>query len=176
MRTGKFRDYENYIIYEDGNILSKNHNKMITHKRMRDGYYRTELYKKTEPKRRMYNVHRIIAEVFVDNPNPDEYKIVNHKDGDKSNNHANNLEWCNQRMNIKHAHKTGLTKNKRSKLKKISILNIDTSEVIIAKNIVECSKILNVSQSRIRNCLYYNENSIIKGKFKVSRYTETFND
>lgn len=53
-------------------------------------------------------VHRLLAELFVDNPNPNEYYIVNHIDGDKGNCSIDNLEWCNYSMNNKHAFDNGL--------------------------------------------------------------------
>lgn len=45
-------------------------------------------------------VHRVVAECFV--PNPYNLKTVNHKDGNKLNNHADNLEWMTQRQNVRH--------------------------------------------------------------------------
>lgn len=46
-------------------------------------------------------VHRLVALHFI--PNPYGYTQVNHKDGDKQNNHYTNLEWVNAEQNINHA-------------------------------------------------------------------------
>lgn len=54
-------------------------------------------------------VHRLIAMMFCENKM--DYPCVNHKDGNKSNNHYLNLEWCNQKQNIRHAAIWGLLKN-----------------------------------------------------------------
>ncbi|MBL7683834.1 MAG: HNH endonuclease [Flavipsychrobacter sp.] len=55
-------------------------------------------------------IHRLVASAFVDNPN--NYKYVNHIDGNPSNNHADNLEWVSHRQNVQHAYDTGLNSNK----------------------------------------------------------------
>lgn len=103
---GQFRDYTNYIVYSDGRIYSKIRKKFMTNKIMKDGYCRMELYKDNKPK--MYNVHRMVAEIFV--PNPLNKPFVNHVDGNKQNNNCLNLEWVTQKENIEHAYKTGLSK------------------------------------------------------------------
>lgn len=47
-------------------------------------------------------VHQAVAAMFVPNPKPDVYTVVNHIDGNKMNNHYTNLEWCTQRQNVWH--------------------------------------------------------------------------
>lgn len=63
-------------------------------------------YKDGKVKRK--RVHILVATYFVKNTNPDKYKIVNHKDGNKSNNVYTNLEWCDIQYNTKHAYINGL--------------------------------------------------------------------
>ena len=58
-------------------------------------------------------VHRMIAECYL--PNPNNFRYVNHKDGDKLNNSLDNLEWVTSSQNRKHAvdvlgHKNGRTR------------------------------------------------------------------
>ena len=47
--------------------------------------------------RKSYLIHRLVAEAFL--PNPDNLPQVNHKDEDKNNNAAYNLEWCTAKFN-----------------------------------------------------------------------------
>ena len=58
---------------------------------------------------KFYPLHRLVAEHFI--PNPEGHKYVNHIDGNRYNNSASNLEWCNHSHNIKHAYRTGLKTN-----------------------------------------------------------------
>jgi uncharacterized protein involved in tolerance to divalent cations len=97
--------FEKYTVSRDGKIWSLLSKKYL--KFMVNTYYYVTF--RTNGKRRNYAVHRIVAEAYV--PNPDNYKIVNHKDGNKKNNNVENLEWCTQEENCKHAYSSGIRKS-----------------------------------------------------------------
>ncbi len=76
---------------------------------------------------KMNYVHRLVAKHFI--PNPDDLSQVNHKDGNKSNNHIDNLEWVSPSQNINDAHNKGqMVKRTRE----VKTLNIQTDDVIRA--------------------------------------------
>lgn len=68
------------------------------------GYLKVFLYK--GGKARQMLVHRLVADAFLDKQ--DGKGFVNHKDGNKHNNNADNLEWCTRSENMKHAYMKGL--------------------------------------------------------------------
>ena len=76
--------------------------------RLKEGeYYRVNLHKNGTAK--TFLVHRIVAITFLSNPY--DYKIVNHKDGNKHNNSVANLEFCTSQENNRHAKACGLQVN-----------------------------------------------------------------
>lgn len=74
-------------------------------------------YKDKNRKIKKRSAHRLVALAFCKNENPKNYKEVNHKDGNKHNNYADNLEWTNRKKNMEHASKHGLI-NKDSPIRK----------------------------------------------------------
>lgn len=78
--------------------------KVLTLQRDKDGYSVVNLTKNENVK--AVKVHRLVAIAFLSN----ECGLpeVNHIDGNKSNNRADNLEWCTHKSNHVHARKTGL--------------------------------------------------------------------
>lgn len=76
------------------------------------------------------SVHRLVAIAFVQNPFPNEYDQVNHINGKKDDNHIENLEWCNNSMNQKHAYKIGLNQPTLINERPVAQLDAKTGEVI----------------------------------------------
>ena len=93
-------------------------------------YYRVPLTNK-EHLKKYYLVHRLVAQAFI--PNPNNLPQVNHKDGNKSNNCVNNLEWITREDNIKHAYKMGLNPSRKKIIEYIDSLEcrIERLEKII---------------------------------------------
>lgn len=99
------KGFEQYYIHLDGSVVSKR-TKQFLKRRLIKGYYGYILYK--DGKGYTKKEHRLVAENYIDNPN--NLPQVNHIDGKKLNNHYQNLEWCTQSENGKHAFRLGLNK------------------------------------------------------------------
>lgn len=140
-----------YIASNKGNIKSLNYGntgvcKNLVFSTDRYGYKTVILYKNKE--KRTYRVHRIIAEAFV--PNPNNFPIINHKNEIKSDNRAENLEWCDARYNInysRHGEKYSGTRPKR-------IYQKDKNGNVIKEweSICEAARVLGLCKSSISNC------------------------
>lgn len=96
-----------YIISSDGTVYNNYTGKEMK-QRLINGYPHIGLriFDGTTSEQKLFKVHRLVAEYFI--PNPNNYPIVNHKDGDKTNSDKANLEWVSYSDNNNHAIKTGL--------------------------------------------------------------------
>ena len=95
----KWKEIENtnglYLISDEGDVFSCRSGKKLKFS-YRDGYAAVEL--NIDGVATKHYVHRLVATAFV--PNPNQFPIINHKDENPGNNHADNLEWCTHRYNV----------------------------------------------------------------------------
>lgn len=92
--------YPDTLISREGIIISR-YGKVLKHMKCHStGYLRVRIRGKRK------NIHRLLALNFI--PNPNNYPMVNHIDGNKHNNNLINLEWCTIYQNNKHAKDNGL--------------------------------------------------------------------
>jgi hypothetical protein len=89
------KNYPRYYVSNYGNVLSLvyKYPKILT-KIVSNNYFAVGLYVGQDVK--VIRIHRLVAEAFIKNPN--KYKVINHKDGNKKNNNVTNLE--NKKENI----------------------------------------------------------------------------
>ena len=101
---GRVFSVDRTIKGKDGTIYSFPAKEKSRYPHVHLDYFTTNLYKNN--KRHTKYVHRLVAEAWV--PNPHNKKEVNHKDGNRQNNHVSNLEWVTGQENKQHAVCTGL--------------------------------------------------------------------
>jgi len=141
-------EFPDYTIFKNGEIW--NGKRFLTFSKS-EKYLSVNIYKTS------FKVHRLICYAF--NPLPDkkcyeDYRDiqVNHKDGNTLNNNAENLEWCNNSENQKHAYTSGLKKN----VKSVVQLDKEGNEIARYKSVAEASRGSGEPEHRI--------SAIIKGR------------
>jgi hypothetical protein len=154
----KITNYENYNIYDNGDVEN-----VLTHKILQGSisengykYYRLS---KDNAKHKFY-AHRLVAEAFI--PNPNGLPVVNHKDGNKLNNCVDNLEWISYSDNVSHAHQTNLISKSRET--EYYTEDLENEEWKTYKNY---SNYLISNKGRIRNI---NTNRILKPSIASGYY------
>jgi hypothetical protein len=99
------RGYEGlYQVSNEGRVksLKWGKEKILKAAKNNMGYLYVVLWKDGKQAHKL--VHRLVAEVFI--PNPNHYKEVNHKDECKTMNCVENLEWCDRKYNINYGTRT----------------------------------------------------------------------
>lgn len=123
---GKIKSLERYNYKGHHNL-----EKILKQSKCKNGYYYVALCK--DKKIKYYQVHRLVAQTFLDNKN--NYKCVNHIDGNKLNNNVSNLEFCNHSYNEKEAYRIGLKKTIKT-----AQYDLDGNLIKIYSSRVEASK------------------------------------
>ena len=131
-----------YEVSDKGRVKGLKRNRILKNIVDSLGYVRVSLCKENKPK--AHKIHRLVAEHFL---KPSEYKVVNHIDGNKENNSAENLEWCNASQNRKHACDTGLAAKEEGRL----IMCNETKEVY--KGVMSAARHIGISHTMISSIL-----------------------
>ena len=175
-----------YQITDDGRVYSLISNKFLKEGINNKGYHKVELYKNKIKKTML--VHRLVAMVFLENPNPEKFNQVNHKNGNKNKNDVSNLEWCDQFYNMKHASENNLLKDQRGKKlsketklkmsktrkghpatyhKKVAQINPDTNEIIkIFNSTYDAAKEIGCHHTSISEVCRHKNNRITTKGYK----------
>lgn len=103
LKIKPFEKDNDYLVYSDGRIWSNKSNRFLKSS-MRGQYLSVGLV--INKKKMRYDLHRILAETFI--PNPNNLLQVNHIDENKLNNSLDNLEWVSAKDNANHG-----TRNQR---------------------------------------------------------------
>ena len=133
------------------------------------GYARLACYDKD--RKQKFFVHKLVAMLFVDGYF--EGAVVNHIDGDKTNNVYTNLEWCTRSKNTKHAFEHRLKVGKKQNRAMLFVPNDGNPSLQTFQTIVEGAKTLGIDEKRIHHLLKTKEGFVpeLNGYVFVARLT-----
>lgn len=154
----KIEGYDGYDICDEGYVVSKKYkeDRILLPRINSRGYKYINLCK--NGKYKSIRIHRLVALHFIEKKYGCDY--VNHKDGNKLNNHYLNLEWCNLKENSTHSKNENLSKvfgmdNPNCKLSDKEIEDIRKLFLTKKYSYVELAKIYNVSDTHINNVVNF---------------------
>lgn len=149
-----------YKINEYGIIKNKKTDKILVGDKNSSGYCRVCLYYKGK-KKRVFR-HKMVALLFLNNRN--NFSEVNHKDGNKNNNHYSNLEWCDRTQNEREAH--------RLKIKEYKPFVVKFQNGTLKKYefAIDLANELNVSKRTIQNYLQHKSEGYLKKHILSIKY------
>ena len=164
-------EFDNIEVSNWGNVRNKD-TKNVYKGYNSDGYRRCRISGKNR------FIHRLIAEVYLNKPNNPKAKYINHKDGNRSNNRADNLEWVTMSENERHKSSlNGATINKKiSDINKKDSNEYKEARISVIRNI--CKDLVDgkLTQSEIGR--KYNEDpkfiSAIKTKAKWKNISDEY--
>ena len=148
-------DTTGYYVSSLGRFKNKKGVIMENYKPHHSGY----IYLRVNIKK--YALHRLVALAFIENTNNKPF--VNHIDGNKTNNKANNLEWVTCSENNLHNHKIGLTKGHK---RNIVQYDLEMNKIKEFNTIKEASIKLKICYSSIKAVLYKKQNTAGNFMFK----------
>lgn len=141
-------NYPWYLVCEDGYVINTETGDVLRGSVKKTGYIEVCL-RDADGKPHYFLLHRVIAMAFCEKAVGKNE--VNHKDGNKRNNSAGNLEWVTREENLKHAFENGLRADDVAP-KAVIATDIKTGETLTFKSIYSASKELGISGGDICMC------------------------
>ena len=117
--------------------------RILAQKLTKNGRYQVNLSKDNE--NHWTSVHRLVAKAFC--PGWNKEFVVNHKDENPLNNHADNLEWCTQSYNCKYGHRNDTMVEQRSL--EVVMMSEDGSTIREFPSLREAARASGVSAAHI---------------------------
>lgn len=137
-----------YLVSRDGYVINTESGHVMVGSVKKTGYREVVLTDSDErPHYRL--LHRIVAKAFCEPK--DGADEVNHINGNKLDNRAENLEWVTRAENLQHAYETGLMPN-NAVPKAVIATNMDTGEKMTFPSIYKAARFFNISQGNICVC------------------------
>ena len=137
--------YDCYAVSNMGNVKNLRTGKVLNPSIRPDGYKSVLLSR--DGKKMSIRVHQLVAQYFLEKE--DDKTDINHKNGIKHDNRAENLEWCTKKENMQHAHDNGLMTSKYAN-KDILVYDYETSEHLFTfQSVKQCAKFLGLNPSPI---------------------------
>lgn len=136
---GQVRSVDRYAFHRGNKAYHLIRGKILSARINNCGYLSVRLSKDGRNFTRF--IHRLMAEAFIENSFNKPF--INHKDGVKTNNDPDNLEWVTHSENMIHAYRLGLCKNK----KKYSISSIRAVDLVADFRNISLKKIIQINNS-----------------------------
>lgn len=121
-------------------------------------------------------VHRLVAKAFIENPLNKPH--VNHKDGDRTNNHAYNLEWVTPRENVLHAFQLGKRKVCKEVPRNTILTDYQISQIDNLRKqytVKEISKLFNIKYQSLKNIIHKKKQFERLDNQQPSNYNSIYN-
>jgi hypothetical protein len=134
-----YKENNHYLVSNFGNVFNINELKIVPKQLDRHGYNYVSL--SIDGKKIKKKVHRMVCECFI--PNPENKPQVNHKNGIKTDNRVENLEWCTSKYNANYG--TGLKRGALKRSKQVDRYDLNGHYIDSFESISEAFRMTKIS-------------------------------